>query len=123
MISVNGVTITTIEQLEEVIAHMSEYEKTCVRNDFYGIPNEPIVTVRAVTPRQMRLALSMSGISLSTIETVINSLPEPMKSETRITWEYSVEFQRNNPLLNTMASVLGLTNQQIDNLFALASTL
>lgn len=123
MISVNGVTITTIEQLEEVIAHMSEYEKTCVRNDFHGIPNEPIVTVRAVTPRQMRLALSRSGISLSTIESIINSLPEPTKSETRITWEYSVEFQRNNPLLNAMAPVLGLTSQQVDNLFALASTL
>lgn len=123
MISVNGINITTPEQLEEVIANMSEYEKTCVRNDFYGIPNTPISSIQAVTPRQMRIALVMSGISLDTIESVINSLPEPTKTVTRVTWEYSVEFQRNNPLLNTMAPILGLSKQQVDNLFALASTL
>lgn len=120
---INGINITTPEQLEEVIVNMSEYEKTCVRNDFYGIPNESSVTVQAVTPRQMRIALVMSGISLDTIESVINSLPEPTKTVTRVTWEYSVEFQRNNPLLNTMAPILGLTKEQVDNIFTLASTL
>jgi hypothetical protein len=123
MISVNGITITTPEQLEEVIANMSEYEKTCVRNDFYGIPNQPVTSIQSVTPRQMRIALVMSGISLDTIESIINSLPEPQKTVTRVTWEYSVEFQRSNPLLNTMAPVLGLSKEQVDNLFALASTL
>ena len=120
---VNGIKVTNPEQLEEVIANMSEYEKTCVRNDFYGIPNEQSVTIQAVTPRQMRIALVRSGISLDTIESVINDLPEPTKTVTRVTWEYSVEFQRNNPLLNTMAPILGLSKQQIDNLFILASTL
>jgi len=78
---------------------------------------------QTVTPRQFRLALLMSGISLSTIEAMIDSLPEPDKSITRITWEYSIEFQRNNPLLNAMAPNLGFTQQQIDELFQLASTL
>lgn len=123
MILVNGIKITTIEQLEEVIANMSEHEKVSIRNDFYGIPNDPVITVQAVTPRQMRLALVMSGISLDTIESVINSLPEPTRTLTRVTWEYSVEFQRNNQLLNTMAPVLGLSKEQVDGLFILASTL
>jgi hypothetical protein len=78
---------------------------------------------QTVTPRQIRIALVMSGISLSTIEAMIDSLPEPDRSITRITWEYSIEFQRNNPLLNAMAPALGFTQQQIDELFQLASTL
>jgi hypothetical protein len=123
MIIVNGITITSAEQLEEVIANMTEYEKQCLRNDFYGIPNEPVNTVQSVTPRQMRLALVMSGISLETIESIIDGLPEPQRTITKVTWEYSVEFQRNNPLLNAMAPILGLTKEQVDNLFALASTL
>lgn len=123
MISINGINITTLEQLEEVIVNMSEHEKVCLRNDFNGIPNQPISVVQAVTPRQMRIALVMSGISLDAIEAVIESLPEPTKTVTRVTWEYSVEFQRSNPLLNAMAPALGLTKTQVDSLFALASTL
>jgi hypothetical protein len=78
---------------------------------------------QTVTPRQIRIALVMSGISISTIEAMIDSLPEPDRSITRITWEYSVEFQRNNPLLNAIAPIFGFTQQQIDELFQLASTL
>lgn len=123
MISVNGILITTPEQLEEVIAHMSEYEKQCCRNDFHGVPNDPVNSIQSVTPRQMRVALVMSGVNLDIIESVINSLPEPNKTITRVTWEYSVEFQRNNPLLIAMAPVLGLTPKQIDDLFILANKL
>ena len=80
-------------------------------------------TIRSVTPRQMRIALVMSGISISNIEAVINSLPEPDQSVVRITWEYSVEFQRNNPLIASMGPALGLTTAQIEQLFILAATL
>jgi hypothetical protein len=123
MIIINGITITSAEQLEEAIANMTEYEKQCLRNDFYGTPNDPVNTVQSVTPRQMRIALVMSGISLETIESIIDGLPEPQRTITKVTWEYSVEFQRNNTLLNAMAPILGLTKEQVDNLFALASTL
>ena len=81
------------------------------------------VTPAVVTPRQIRIALVVSGFSLSTIESAIDSLPEPNRSIAKITWEYSVEFQRNNPLLSSMAPMLGLSEAQIDGLFALASTL
>ncbi len=123
MITVNGINISTPEQLEEVIQHLSDYEKKCIRNDFYGITNEPINSLKSVTPRQMRLALIISGINLENIESIINSLPEPNKSIAKVTWEYSVEFQRSNPILNQMAPYLGLSSQQVDELFNLASTL
>ncbi len=124
MITINGVLCETIEQLEEQIASLPEDQKQFIRNDFNGVVNSPVQGVpQAVTPRQIRIALVMAGIPISTIETAIDSLPEPQKSVTRITWEYSVEFQRNNPLLVAMAPMLNMTTQQVDDLFALASTL
>lgn len=91
--------------------------------EFEDVPVVLSTAPQAVTPRQMRIALVVSGISLSTIEAIINNLPEPDQSITRITWEYSIEFQRNNPLLVNMAPALGLTTAQVDALFALAGTL
>lgn len=120
---INGVLCRTLQELEDAILDLPEDQKELIRNDFNGITNVPQSSVQAVTPRQIRLALSRSGISLQTIEAVIDSLPEPARSETRITWEYSVEFQRSNPLLIAMAPVLGLSTAQVDSLFQLASTL
>jgi hypothetical protein len=119
----NGIKCDTIEQLELEILELSEDQKQMLRNDFNGITNTAVAPIYNVTPRQMRIALVMSGISLTTIDSMIDALPEPNKSVARITWEYSVEFQRNNPLLVSMAPALGLTSTQVDQLFALAATL
>lgn len=119
----NGIKCNTIEELEQLISDLSEEQKQFLRNDFNGIPNIKVAPIFSVSPRQMRIALVLSGIQISTIESMIDALPEPDKTVTRITWEYSVEFQRNNPLLNAMAPALGLTSQQIDELFQLALTL
>jgi len=77
----------------------------------------------SVTSRQIRLALLYSGISLSVIDAAINSMPEPTKSVARVTWDYSTLVFRNNPMIATMQPALGLTKEQIDQLFILASTL
>lgn len=119
----NGIFCNTIEELDALITDLSIEQQTLLRNDFNGIPNTPVSPIYNVTPRQMRIALVMSGISLSTIDAMIDSLPEPNKSVAKITWEYSVEFQRNNPLLTLMAPTLGLTSEQVDQLFILAATL
>lgn len=88
----------------------------------YNVP--VIVNVpSSVTPRQMRVALVVSGISLESIEAMINGLEEPTKSITRITWEYSTAFERDNPILNAMAPLLGLDQSGVDQLFILAETL
>lgn len=77
-----------------------------------------------VTPRQIRLALVLSGVSLETIATAISAIPDAtQRSAASIAWEYSVEFQRNNQLLNTLGPSLGFSASQLDELFILASTL
>ena len=85
-------------------------------------PAKPTIP-RAVTARQIRMALVKSGYTLSGIESTLDALPEPQKSEAKIAWEYSNEFQRLNPLIAAFAPMLGLTSEQIDQLFVYAATL
>lgn len=76
-----------------------------------------------VTPRQMRQALVLSGITLETIDAVLNSLPDPQKSLAKIEWEYSISFQRNRPIVAAVGQVLGWTSDQLDELWLYAGTL
>ncbi len=85
-------------------------------------PNKPTIP-RAVTPRQIREALVEFGLTIDSISNMINKLPEPHKSKAQIAWEYSNEFQRNNPLINSLAPMLNLTSEQIDQLFITAGKL
>lgn len=76
-----------------------------------------------VTPRQIRQALVLMGVSLTDIDNALNSLSEPTKSLARIEWEYSISFQRQRPLVNTMGAMLGWTSDQLDALWIFAATL
>lgn len=73
---------------------------------------------KVISPRQARLSLLQQGL-LSEVETMIASQDEA----TRITWEYALEFRRDDPLLNQLAVNLGLTEAQIDEFFIAAASL
>lgn len=100
---------TTEEQWSEKLA---EYAKP------------PFTTeVPDVTPRQIRQALILSGVSISQIDSALDSFPEPIKSLAKTEWEYSNSFQRTRPLVASVGQMLGWTSQQVDNLWKLAGTL
>lgn len=109
------------------LAELSEAQLFASENntevESYTTPDPEIYVPQEVTPRQMRVALIMSGISTANIEAMISALPEPDQSIVRTTWEYSTAFERENPILNSMASNLGLTQSDVDDLFILAATL
>lgn len=77
---------------------------------------------KTVTMRQARLALHQAGL-LPNIEAALNSLPSPQKEAAQIEWEYSQEVVRQKELVQMLAPALGLNDQQLDDLFVLASTL
>ena len=79
-------------------------------------------SVQSVTMRQARLALLNAGL-LDYVDAAINAMSEPQKTAARITWDYSSEVERNNATLVALASALGLTDADLDNLFAVAATL
>jgi len=89
-------------------------------------PPPPPTTVngvpQAVTMRQAQLALLQNGL-LSAVDSAISSIPGDAGIAARITWEKSSMVERNNALVATLAPMLNLTNEQIDQLFILAATL
>ena len=83
---------------------------------------QPVIVPKQVTMRQARLALHQAGL-LPTVESAIDTLPEPPRTAARIEWDYSNSILRNNPFVSQLALMLGFTESQLDELFVLASTL
>ena len=74
---------------------------------------------KVISMRQARLALLDAGL-LATVESAIaNGLDEAMKIE----WEYATEVRRDWSSLIALTEALGMTSQELDDLFQLASTL
>lgn len=122
---VDGTEYTDLLTLETYLntTSLSEYAKNCIKNDFQGIPNTPLLPAKIVTPRQIRLALLATGTAMADVTALFEQLTEPTKSQAKIWWEYSIEFQRDNAFLNAIAPSLGFSQQMLDDLFALAETL
>lgn len=84
----------------------------------------------SVTNRQIREALVMMSYQLNnpamhpeSIANFIKNMPNGIEKDIAWqNWEYSNEFLRNNPLIQTMAPALGLTSTQLDQLFILAGS-
>jgi hypothetical protein len=79
---------------------------------FLPPPAPPVSVPPAITPLQARRVLLAVGL-LDDVETMIAQAPR----EARLAWEYAVEIYRNDPTLAMLATSLGLTSDQIDDLF------
>jgi hypothetical protein len=72
-----------------------------------------------VTMRQARLALLGSNLLAAVTTAITSGTDEALKIE----WEYSTECKRDWQSLITMATALGMTDLQLDELFILGATL
>lgn len=88
----------------------------------YVAPPVQVLIPSFVTMRQARLALLQQGL-LSQVQTAIDSLPSPQKEAAQIEWDYSSEVHRDKPFVQLLGAALGLSNEELDDLFVLASTL
>ena len=70
------------------------------------------------TPRQARLALAYAGLLEATEAWVA-----AQGAATQIEWEYASEIRRADGLVTTAGTTLGMTEGQIDDLFAYAAGL
>jgi hypothetical protein len=82
----------------------------------------PVPVITSVTMRQARLALLQQGL-LTQVNNAVASMPGAQGDAVRIEWEFSNTVERNRPFVQALAASLGLTSQQIDDLFTLAATL
>ncbi|MBO0125131.1 hypothetical protein [Agrobacterium sp. OT33] len=85
-------------------------------------PPEPPV-FQQITRRQLRLTLVRNSISLASVEAAIAAMPKGLsKEEAQIEWADASEFNRNHPTLLLIAAALGLTEAQVDAMWAEAVT-
>jgi len=86
--------------------------------DAPATPELPAPIPSIVFMRQARIALHRQGY-LATVNAAVPSMGE----EAQITWEYATEVRRDDALTLAMVALLGLTEQQADELFTLAASL
>jgi len=77
---------------------------------------------QSVTMRQARLALLAAGL-LPAVNAAIASMPEPDKTQAQITWEFASSVDRGFGMVPQLASAMGMTETQIDDLFIAAAQL
>lgn len=113
LVSIESETETEILQ-EWVAIEMTEAEKTAFIEEWRSSSQ--------VSMRQARLALIQQNL-LQTVNEQIQQLEEPNKSIVETEWEYSAVVDRNSEWVAVMASAMGLSDEQMDDLFKLAKTL
>ena len=94
-----------------------------VREGIYTPPPRVLVApflpaVVSVSPRQARLALSAAGL-LAQVNAIVRTADE----QTQITWDYALSINRTDPMIEQIATALGLSETQVDDLFAAAAML
>jgi len=81
-----------------------------------GVDENGVPTV--ISPLQGRLALKRANL-LDAVEAALVQA----NGETKIWWEYATLWHRTHPLLNALATALGLSSEQVDELFIVAGAI
>lgn len=76
------------------------------------------------TPMQFKLALlQVTGITPNDVATFINAIPEPNRTMAGISWNSATVFDRWYESLNNLAEAMGITQEQLDEIFILGITI
>lgn len=73
---------------------------------------------KSASPRQIRQALTRAGLRAG-VEAAVAAGDQDIKDW----WEFATEFQRGNTHVAAMATALGVTSRQLDDLWTLAASL
>lgn len=86
-----------------------------VAAEFFGPAVAPVP--QSVSPRQMRRALNAMNLR-DAIEQYVATLPRDEQDD----WEYGLTVERTSPIIETGRTLLGMSVDQVDDLFRLAET-
>lgn len=79
---------------------------------------EAVSVPETVSPLQARLVLIKKGLFES-----VSQLISQATDEVKVTWEFADRIHRNNPILKLLATQMGLSDAQLDELFIEADKL
>jgi hypothetical protein len=74
---------------------------------------------QTVSRFQARGALHMAGL----LETVENAMAASTDKMAQLAWTDAQEFRRESPTILAISAALGMTDEQLDNLFTVAATI
>jgi hypothetical protein len=80
-------------------------------NEYPTLPEPPVQIPQTLTPRQARLILLKYNL-LDDIEALLTT-----DKALQIWWEYSLDVDRNNEYLLQASEALGLSSEQLDDMF------
>jgi hypothetical protein len=93
------------------------------RMDLHNSAIAPPVPER-VTRRQAKQAMRIAGITKANVEAAIEAIPNELARDlAMIEWQDALEFERNSPVIASLAPALGLDSAAVDALFVQAATL
>ena len=77
---------------------------------------------QSISPRQARLALIRAGM-YDIVEQALAGMEGAEGQMAKVTWEYATEVKRDDPLLLQLTTSLGMSGEQVDQLFMAAVAL
>lgn len=84
---------------------------------------QPTIVPKSVTKRQAREVLIRNGM-ITGVDAAISTIPDSLQRELmRNYWDSSQVFERDRPALLQLAGALGMTAEQLDEMFVYAATL
>ena len=81
-------------------------------------PTSPVVVPESVSPRQIRQALTRANL-----RDVVEGAISVANQDTKDWYEFATAFERKHPMVSALATGLGVTEQQLDDLWILAGSL
>ena len=90
----------------------------------YPAPEPPpeVIIPQRITARQAQLALLNAGL-LDDVDAIVEALPADMRAPVRIEWGRATHVERGSQVMQMVATALGLTAAQVDDLFVAAAGL
>jgi hypothetical protein len=71
---------------------------------------------------RIRVILKIMGLE-TIIETALESLPEPTKTGAKYIWQFGTVIERQSQTVLMLQQVLGMTNEQLDEMFIQANNI
>lgn len=90
-----------------------------VHQDGGFIPQQKDKAFIPIKPMYMRLALDHFNI----LETIEAALELPENKAKKIAFEYALQFERDDEMINGFAQSFGLTTEQVDEIFEYAESI
>lgn len=85
---------------------------------------EPVETLPALTPRQIRLMMLQIGVSESAVEAAIAAIEDPVdRAAAQIEWSWATRYERDHPLVVQLAAALEFEPGELDALWEYAAGL